>query len=70
MERLGAQPHAATLLTAWQLMHEIEPFPTTNRSTLKSRSSYLQSPPCDFTASRQRIERARPSTCAWIDGDG
>jgi hypothetical protein len=25
MERLGAQLHAATLLTAWQLMNKIEP---------------------------------------------
>src|SRR5690606_7132967 len=62
--------HAVTLLIAWQLMHEIEIMSDSVTIRLAPALCPLAISPCDFTASRQLIERARQTTQHWIAHGG
>lgn len=62
--------HAVTLMTAWQLMHEIETMPEGVTVHLAPALCPLAVAPHDFSASRQLIERARTRTAAWLARGG
>lgn len=62
--------HALTLLTAWQLVHDLERAPANVGVHLLPPLCPLDVSPYDFSQSRTLIERAETTTRRWIDKGG